>query len=384
MESQIVSGALIFVMVLLFLVVFDSTPMLQRIVLRLLRRPLPGEVQQERAITSALQPKAEETIEPIAAVPQTSGTSLDIPSSVELEGHQTESPGPLHRAIITIRKLINQKRQPHEVKASPLAKARKRVQMLAQLKKVFPRGKKRDTELESMLTDAIGTVRNSTDALADRVTQVETLVERVGQFEEGLASAGEDTQMVSEEMQDILGSIRVSIDGLEGRLNGMSTEIQEIKTREPDLVMEPVAESQNREIEIVDEETKNKVSRLEETVADINATLSSLPEKIQFVASEANDTNERLEILSGNMQSTMGFGIQKSFRCDSCGTSGVVASQVVCTKCGTGSWWGWWPEKEPDLEDDFESELGNELEFDDEIEDPKTTAEMTQSEIDQF
>ena len=61
-----------------------------------------------------------------------------------------------------------------------------------------------------------------------------------------------------------------------------------------------------------------------------------------------------MESISTELKRTLGYGIQKTFKCDSCGSEGFVASQVICSKCGTGSMWGWWPT------DEEAAELGNE------------------------
>ncbi|GEM_PF-1845246 len=388
MESSIVSGALFFVMLLLFMVVYDSNPTIQRFVLRLLKRQVNSGKRQneEESLLEKQEP----------AVVDQEG-ALKVPSVVELESRQQdESPGVVRRLISSVRSCARQKEHLKEEESSPFEKAKpvrkKGVRGIAgALSQMIPGDGGRDEEMETMLMDAISTVRNSLDELDSRVAQFETVTEKVGQFEEGLAKAGEDTQMVSEEMQDILGSIRVSIDGLEGRLNGLNTEVQEVKAREPEVAEPQVVESQTREIEIVDEETKNRVNRLEETVADINETLDLLPEKVQKAMSESKDAGKRVEVVSGNLQSTLGFNIRKTFRCESCGSSSFVASQVVCTKCGAGSWWGWWPakesaeEEETDLEDKFDAELETELDLDeDEDEESEVGAEMIQSEDDQF
>jgi hypothetical protein len=182
--------------------------------------------------------------------------------------------------------------------------------------------------------------------LTGRISQTESNLNKFGQLEEGITKVTEETEMVAEEMKDILGSIRVSIDRLENRVNQVSTELQEVRD----------AEAQTRGIDggdNIDEETKNQIKRLEESVADISESmgaLKSLPEDVtgavnnsRHALNNTQEVGERLEVIWDNLQSTLGYGARKTFRCDSCGSHGYVASQVTCSRCGITGWYGWYP-----------------------------------------
>jgi len=397
MEAQIVSSALFLVMLLLFMVVYDSNPTLQRFVMRLLRRGgKMGKGDQETA--TVIRPEgsiSEQQGNLATASPAIAGEAspileqqenLTVPSSVELEGKKKRSRGIASQMMGVVRRRDKAPAKTPGETVSPsgepvLDGERKQGGIARRLSEMIPRGGGRDSEMEEMVMAAVGDVRSMVDELVNRMVQTEEAAGKITQLEEGLAKAEDDTMMVSEEMKDILGSIRVSIDGLESRLNELNSEIQIVKNSEPQVV-----ESQIKEIEIVDEETKNKVKRLEEALADVNETLESLPEKVDEAMNDARDVGERLGVISGNLQTTIGFNIRKTFRCESCGSSGYVASQVTCSNCGTGSWWGWWPEKESEGEVSDLEEADLEEAFDiyeEEGEDIEPEIEAIQLESDQ-
>ena len=355
MEFEIVSSALFFVMFLLLLVVYDSNPTLRRTAMRLLQRGGKGEKKDKgKAIVEQVEPFPEQQQDQV------------VPFSVEMEGKKGQSNVGMSRLMRAIHQRDKTAVEMPEEVFLPSDKLDQNVEkksrgILVRLFEAVTRGGVRDEEMEEMVMSALDAIRNTIDELGKRVAQAEMSMGKVGQLEEGLTKAEDNTQMVSEEMKGILGSIRVSIDGLGSRLDELNSEIQEVKDREPKIV-----EPQSREIEIVDEETKNKVKRLEEALADANEVLGSLPEKVEEALSNSTDIGERLEVVSGNLQSTLGFSIRKAFRCESCGSSGYVASQVTCSKCGAGSWWGWWPEgnsedEEPEYRDE---ELGETFDVD--------------------
>ncbi len=349
MEAEVVSFALFFVIILLFMVVHDSSPTMQKCTFKLINRiRKKGELAASPVVEVAAVP-GEEVVRGTDDIEK-----IDTPSDGLPQNESESPPAAVEQAVQAVVAESEPGKVPQRLKIKAIT-----GRVLAMVS--HEKGGVEDQE--EMFMTAVTALRNTVDELAGRVAQVEAGVAKTEQFDEQLAEAKEETQMVSEEMQDILGSIRVSIDALDGRLNAMNSEMQELKDREPEVVETEPEENENEEIAeaAIDEETRSKIKRLEEFIADINETLESLPQDVQKALEDSKDANERLEVISDNFQATLGYGIKKSFRCESCGTHGTVASQVACTKCGTSSWWGWWPENE-----DNTGEEGNSTEGSDE------------------
>jgi hypothetical protein len=343
MEGFIISAALFFVMVLLFLVVYDSNTTMQRLVGRLLSRSRREGPVSHQEVTMEEQ--------------ESIGTEI----SQQIAGVDPETGGLVSQEEMVV---------PPDGPSQPAEKPQGVLKWYAwYLGKLFRRGSGRSQpQAAGALTatvSAVDMLRNEVADLASRLAQTEASVERIDQLDEGLNRVGEETEMVSEEMKDILGSIRVSIDGLEGRLNQMDTELQALKDQAGTTPQAGTPAG-------LDEETLNKIKRLEESVADMTDSIGSLPDEVRKAAANAqvamNSSEEignRLEVIADNLQSTLGYGVRKTFRCDSCGTQGFVASQVSCSKCGTASWWGWWPETDlaEGMDDDgVDSDLADSLE----------------------
>jgi len=322
MQTVVISGALFFVMILLLLVVYDSNPTVQKMVgrLRPSRAHQASEGQEEVPVSNQEEP-----------ITAPSDNPTPLPDENPKEGSR--------RRLWAIRNPLRRAKTP-EYKAFPSEPALEGIGKA-------PDQPKGETEAHpaSMAAQAL---ENTVNGLAGRVAQTETAIEKITHLEGEVAKVAEATEIVSQDFKDILGSVRSSIDGLESRLNQMGSQIQEIKETAGSA---PRAETQEKAE--VDEETKNKIRRLERAVADITDALKSLPEDVRHALANSREatnlsreTGNRLEVISTNLQSTLGYGIKKTFRCDSCGSQGFVASQVVCSKCGTAGWWGWWPPKE--------------------------------------
>ncbi|MBI4313000.1 MAG: hypothetical protein HY681_14660 [Chloroflexi bacterium] len=73
--------------------------------------------------------------------------------------------------------------------------------------------------------------------------------------------------------------------------------------------------------------------------------VQQLYQAMQKLAEQIWQLAGRVDQLSGDLQATPGNGLQKSFSCGACGTSGNVATQVKCTNCGETYWWGWYPKQ---------------------------------------
>ena len=144
---------------------------------------------------------------------------------------------------------------------------------------------------------------------------LEAALERISRLEEGMAKVSEDTQGISEDMKDVVGALRISIDGLTSRLD-----------------------------------------QVDGAMEDAHLTIDPLPQNIQDVTVKTEEISKRLEGISDDLHRTLGFAIQKLFKCESCNSEGLVASQVLCSKCGKESWWGWWPMNESMAENEVSSQ----------------------------
>jgi len=279
MESTIVFAALLLVIVLLAVAVYDTNPTLRVFLGRIIRRERCGKDSLEEGETAA---------------------SLD---GEKPEGEQEDEPLGESQSII------------------------KRI--VGKLRGMLRRRKKSEGDQGDSAVDPVGLLQNTVDDLVKRLAQAEAALNKISQLEKGLAKVSEDTTVLSEDFKDVLGSVRVSIDKLESRL-------------------EKVAASQTGQTDdkgSVDD-SKVRIGQLEADIANIVATLGSIPPKVQNTEMDIREINSRLESISMDIQRTLGYGIQKTFKCGSCGSEGFVASQVVCSKCGTGSMWGWWPPNE--------------------------------------
>ena len=83
------------------------------------------------------------------------------------------------------------------------------------------------------------------------------------------------------------------------------------------------------------------------SIAPIDQRLASLESEIDNLRGriETMETaSATLKDLEARLDSTLGLGLRKHFKCD-CGASGFVALHVQCTKCGRESLWGWFPKE---------------------------------------
>ena len=215
------------------------------------------------------------------------------------------------------------------------------------LKAIVLRNKKPDEnskhDQKNALFDLVNDLRDTVGDLASRLSQAEAALGQIDQLESGLAKAGEDIEIISEDMKDVIGSLRVSIDGLESRLDQVNA------------VQQEGGKGEVKAEETKDEQAREKVKQLEEAVTEMSTRVASLPQDVKNNVDSIRSANERLDVITANLQSTIGYGIQRTFKCDSCGTEGLVANQIICSQCGHESWWGWWPRKEEPEEKQAES-----------------------------
>ena len=337
MEASIVSAALLVVIFLLSVVVYDTNTTLQEFVRRLgnivARRgknPEEGVEEATMVTNDVMQNDQRDEEKPRGIVRRLRGV---LRRGGNPEGNQEEtamaSPSTLSSTVDELEGHLAQEGDQGET-ITPLDNVREVLEeqprgIVGWLRGMMRRGGKPAVEQEDPVMALINTVQNAVDDLKSRLAPIEAALDKTGQLEGELTKVSEATQMLSENMQEVIGALRASIDGLESRLDQIN----------PD-----------RMGETEDEETKNKVKQLEEAVEDINNTVRSLPQDIQNNVNSIREVNNRLEVISADLRRTLGYGIQKTFKCGSCGSEGLVASQVICSKCGKESWWGWWPKNE--------------------------------------
>lgn len=374
METSIVSAALFIVMIMLLLVVYDSNATMQAFVgkMRKSREKDAGESHQE--VTMEKEQIAGMIDQQVSGMEVQQSAGLEVPQPIAIEAQQTQPQQPV---MAGGQQELADGYQQMSITAPSDALGQTsnnpvgaKEWYMSAVRKLFRKGNKKKAKSENSVESPVQietaqqesispVINNMQDAIADltyRVLQAEAAMGKIGQIEGDVIKTGEETEMVAEEMRDILGTIRISIDGIDGRINQVSSEVQQLqesKVNEPEIPPTMPADV------AVDEETRQKIKRLQEAVADMTDTIEALPEEIRtaltnshsaITASQGN--SERLDIIWDNLQSTPGFGARKTFRCESCGTHGYIASQVSCSKCGTSSWFGWWPPYEEMQETD--------------------------------
>ncbi len=60
---------------------------------------------------------------------------------------------------------------------------------------------------------------------------------------------------------------------------------------------------------------------------------------------QIKNIGSQVEVISEGLRGTAGYNVNKTFKCGSCNTVGIVAMKVKCNQCGQENWWGWWPKK---------------------------------------
>ena len=88
-----------------------------------------------------------------------------------------------------------------------------------------------------------------------------------------------------------------------------------------------------------------KSQQLEKTIAEAKAMANQPPQDFQTVVNQLQELSAQVDGILEKLQSTAGYDIGKTFRCNSCDSQGMVAIRVKCTECGRENWWGWWPKK---------------------------------------
>jgi len=66
---------------------------------------------------------------------------------------------------------------------------------------------------------------------------------------------------------------------------------------------------------------------------------------MKAAVAQIKNIGSQVEIISEGLRGTAGYNVNKTFKCGSCNTVGIVAVKVKCNQCGQENWWGWWPKK---------------------------------------
>jgi hypothetical protein len=99
-----------------------------------------------------------------------------------------------------------------------------------------------------------------------------------------------------------------------------------------------------------------RISELSSRLAKIENSLIKLEKKsqspnevsasqIKTAIQQMRNVSSQVEIITEGLRGTAGYNLNKTFKCSSCKSTGVVAIKVKCTQCGQENWWGWWPKK---------------------------------------
>lgn len=85
------------------------------------------------------------------------------------------------------------------------------------------------------------------------------------------------------------------------------------------------------------EKLEEAVSKLAQSVggAKSQTQLATLTKQVETLAAQVRDLRQ-------HAAHTVGYRLQETFECASCGQKGLVAGKVKCTACGEEVWTGWW------------------------------------------
>jgi len=67
--------------------------------------------------------------------------------------------------------------------------------------------------------------------------------------------------------------------------------------------------------------------------------------QMKAAVAQIKNIGSQVEVISEGLRGTAGYNVNKTFKCGSCNTVGIVAIKVKCNQCGQENWWGWWPKK---------------------------------------
>jgi hypothetical protein len=135
--------------------------------------------------------------------------------------------------------------------------------------------------------------------------------------------------------------------------------IQENPTPSAKSIHEPPRTSGHHEECIAAGEIQSmgkKIADLSSRLAKIESAINKLEKKAQSgnevsasqmktAIQQMKNVSSQVEIITEGLRGTAGYNLNKTYKCNSCKSAGVVAIKVKCTQCGQENWWGWWPKK---------------------------------------
>jgi len=84
-----------------------------------------------------------------------------------------------------------------------------------------------------------------------------------------------------------------------------------------------------------------EMAPIQQKLASVESQVRELENRVEGLEAISTD----LEDIEVRLNSTPDVGLRGRFKCDNCGSEGLVAIYIKCTKCGTATWLGWFPKK---------------------------------------
>lgn len=89
----------------------------------------------------------------------------------------------------------------------------------------------------------------------------------------------------------------------------------------------------------------NQFNQKEWDAPDVSAPIKRISQKVAALDKNLQKVNGQVNRVMKGLKGTPGYGIRNDFSCTSCGSDGLIAIPMRCTKCGEEGWWGWWPKE---------------------------------------
>jgi hypothetical protein len=77
---------------------------------------------------------------------------------------------------------------------------------------------------------------------------------------------------------------------------------------------------------------------IEQQLVSLEIKLRNLETQVKILKT----IESSVQAIEARIEGTPALGLKQHFKCQ-CGTSGLVALHIQCTKCGRKTWWGWFP-----------------------------------------
>lgn len=127
-------------------------------------------------------------------------------------------------------------------------------------------------------------------------------------------------------------------------------ELKVSREPEPDIVLNDSLESLNLTVCKLAErlnEVQAMVQKLDRAKSWAANRQDEICTAVQFrqLVERVKQMNQRISEISTKLQGTVGYDTYHQFKCEKCGGEGLVATPYRCTRCGTQTWRGWWPNK---------------------------------------